>query len=112
MNRIRDVLRNEYIGAIAIGMLLAQLIGIAISLIMRPISFYLERATQSRSVFGRTDTELFPWASLIGPAINFVVLALIAFLFLQWLHFRPRPQEASTEAPETEVDDHKSSGAE
>ncbi|HLK09558.1 MAG TPA: hypothetical protein VKV30_16505 [Candidatus Angelobacter sp.] len=99
MNRIREVLRNEYIGAVAIGFLLAQLIVIVISLIMRPINFYLERAASPTSVFGHSKTDTFPWSSLIGPVINMLLLGLISFLFLRFLYLKPTGDKADKGAP-------------
>ena len=106
MNRIREVFRNEYIGAVAIGFLLAQVIGGIVSLMMRPVDFYLERAAAPRSVFGRADTQSFPWPSLIGPAIDLLLLLLASFLLLRWLYLNPRRQPASAEAPQAPKEDH------
>ena|SRR5437899_8613465 len=110
MNRIREALRHEYIGAVAIGFLFAQVAGAVVSLIMRPINFYLERATMPRSVFGGADTEVLGWGQLVGPIINILLLGTIAFLFLQWLYLRPMAHESRAEAPDTEDVDHKSGG--
>jgi hypothetical protein len=94
MQKIREILLNEYIGAITIGLVLAQAAGIAISVIMRPISFYLERSNRPRSIFGATDTT-FPWGSLVAPTINLVLSILVAFVLLYWLYLK----QAHTEAP-------------
>ncbi len=99
MNRIREVLRNEYIGAVAIGFLLAQLLVIVISLIMRPINFYLDRAASPTSVFGHSKTDTFPWVSLTGPVINMVLLGLISFLFLRFLYLNHADEEANGGTP-------------
>jgi hypothetical protein len=104
MNRIREVLRNEYIGAVAIGFLLAQLLVIVISLIMRPINFYVDRAASPTSVFGYSKIEPFPLASLIGPVINIVLLGLISFLFLRFLYLKPTGDEADKGTPGVSAD--------
>jgi len=97
MNRIREVLRNEYVGAVAIGFLFAQVIGIVISLVMRPVNFFVERASRP-GAFGRVDTETFPWASLISPALNVLLLGLISFLLLRWLYPKAAVQQHAGEA--------------
>lgn len=109
MNRIREVLRNEYIGAVAIGFLLAQLIAIVIGFIMRPINFYLDRAASPTSVFSHSKTDPFPLASLIGLAINIVLLGLISFLFLRFLYLKPADEEANGGTPGLSADTQKDS---
>jgi len=96
MKRIREILLNEYIGAIAIGFLLAQAAGVAITLIMRPIGFYLDRESR-RSIFG---TQSFPWGTMVGPAINLVLYAAIAFGLLYWLYLKQAPQNLPSKEAE------------
>lgn len=105
MKRIREILLNEYIGAITIGLVLAQAAGIAISIVMRPISFYLERSNRPRSIFGATDTT-FPWGSLVAPTINLVLSLLVAFVLFDWLYLKqahrgtPAAPDREPETPE------------
>jgi hypothetical protein len=97
MQKIREILLNEYIGAITIGLVLAQAAGITISIIMRPISFYLERSNRPRGLFSATDTT-FPWGSLVAPTINLVLYLLVAFLGLYWLYLKHAHAEAPVAA--------------
>jgi large-conductance mechanosensitive channel len=105
MNRIREALRHEYIGAVAIGFLIAQMAGAVIGLIMRPVNFYVERAMMPRSVFGRADTETFGWGPLVGPVINILLLGMFAFLLLQWLYLKPVGDQESPDAQDTTDND-------
>jgi hypothetical protein len=109
MNRIREVLRNEYIGAVAIGFLLAQLILTVINLIMRPINVYLDRAASPTSVFGYSKIQPFSLASLTGPVINIVLLGLISFLFLRFLYLKPTGDEADERTQSVSADTQQDS---
>ena len=101
MNRVRELLRNEYSGAVAIGFLLAQAIGTAVGLIMRPINFYLERAAAPRR-FGHIDTDVFAWGTLVGPLISILLTGMFIVFLLQWLYLSPIVQEVSTETQDEE----------
>lgn len=107
MQRIREILLNEYIGAIAIGLLLAQSAGNAIGLILRPISFYLERSNRPRGLFGGAETT-FPWGSMVAPGINLILYLLVAFALLYWLYLK----QAHAEPPATQDHEHPEGPAE
>jgi large-conductance mechanosensitive channel len=110
MDRIREVLRTEYIGAVAIGFLVVQVLGGMIGVIMRPINFYLERGSTPRSVFGRADIDVFNWGLLVGPVINILLLGMVAFLLLQWLYLKPMAYKVGAEAQDAEDDEDDKSG--
>lgn len=88
MRTIRDLLRNEYIGAIAIGFVLAQAIDVAINTILRPIQFYLDPRRHG-SLYGTTE---YHWNSLLSPVITIVLYAIVAFSLLWWLYLRSEPE--------------------
>ena len=92
MQKIREILLNEYIGAIAIGLLVVQAVINAISIIVRPISFYLDKSSRSQSIFGSAESG-FPWVSLVGPAINLVLYALLIYWLLYWLYLSQAPRD-------------------
>ena len=89
MRTIRDLLRNEYIGAIAIGFVLAQAIGLAINTILRPIRFYLLERGQHTSLFGSTD---YSWSSLLSPVVTIILYGIVAFSLFWWLYLRSEPE--------------------
>lgn len=97
MGRIREVLRNEYIGAIAIGFLLAQSVGVLVSIILRPIEFYLTRGGRQHSVFGLTESTQFPWSQLFVPVLTLILYWIVAVLLLYWLYWRAASGETQVE---------------
>lgn len=90
MRTVRDLLRNEYIGAIAIGFVLAQAIDLAINTILRPIQFYLDPRRQS-SLYGTTD---YHWNLLLSPVITIVLYGIVAFSLFWWLYMKSEPETA------------------
>lgn len=91
------MLRNEYVGAIAIGFLLAQSIGVLIGAILRPIEFYATRGDRQHSVFGFSQSNPFPWLSLVLPATTFILYLLIVMLLLYWLYWSPAIESIQSE---------------
>jgi len=107
VRRLREVLRNEYIGAIAIGFLLAQSAGALIGTIMRPVEFYVSTSSRQQSVFGFNQSNAFPWPSLFAPLITFILYLVIATLLMYWLYWhdagRPdQPVETTAAADQFE----------
>jgi H+/Cl- antiporter ClcA len=86
MRRLRELLREEYIGAITIGFVLAQSVLLTAGTILRPIDFYLFDRGRQRSAFGSSP---YPWNSLVTPVLTIVLQVLVAFALLWWLYMRP-----------------------
>lgn len=90
MRRLRELLRDEYIGAITIGFVLAQCVLLSISTILRVVDFYLFDRERQRSVFGGSP---YPWNSLVTPALTIVLQVVIAFALIWWLYATAEPKE-------------------
>src|SRR5262249_57552649 len=84
MKRIREVLLNEYIGAITIGLLLAQALGGLISTILQPLVTYLENRSRPASIFAPA-ASIFNWPSLIINIISIILHPLFPFLLFLFL---------------------------
>jgi hypothetical protein len=90
MKRIREVLRNEYIGAIAIGVTLASGISSLISGVIQAIAFYLDFRQKPTSVFGLPQYRIFPWGELLAKLVPFALYLLAAYLLFRWLYPGPK----------------------
>ena len=110
MKRLREILRNEYIGAIAIGFLLFQAAGELISAVMQPLVTYIQNRSRPASVFA-APPSIFNWPQLILALIDLVLHLLVAFLLILWLYRTPKPKpvvavakasSASAEQPQTQ----------
>lgn len=98
MKRIREILRNEYIGAIAIGFLLFQVFGTLVSTIMQPIITYVENRSRPQSIFAPPHS-IFNWPQIILSGVSIALNLLVAWLLLRWLYPRkglePAPAASS-----------------
>src|SRR5579864_5977285 len=103
MNRIRDILRNEYIGAIAIGFLLAQALGGIVAVVLQPIIMLIQNRGRSSSIFASAPS-IFNWPQLILGVISAVLYLIFAMFLFVWLYPKKQfPTAAVVEAPAESV---------
>lgn len=104
MKRLREILRNEYIGAIAIGFLLFQAVSDLISAVMQPLVTYIQNRSRPQSVFAAAPS-IFDWPRLILSLVDVVLHLIVVFLLIWWLYRTPKPKPVpavSPEKPQTE----------
>lgn len=89
MQKIREVLLHEYIGAIAIGFMLAQAAASLIAALMQPLIFYLETRKSDFGLFGREPH--FSWERSAPSLVTAVLLLLVSYLLVRWLYFAKEP---------------------
>jgi divalent metal cation (Fe/Co/Zn/Cd) transporter len=92
MRRLREILRNQYIGAIAIGFLLFQAAGDIINMGMQPIITYIQLRKSPPSVLA--TQSIFRWPQLIATLTDAVLHILVALLFTLWLYRNPKTKPA------------------
>lgn len=97
MRRLREILRNEYIGAITIGFLLFQAAADLISAVMQPIVTYIQNHNRPQSVFA-PPPHIFNWPQLMLNLTGIVLHLLVAFLLILWLYRTPKLKPAVAEA--------------
>lgn len=93
MRRLREILRNQYIGAIAIGFLLFQAAGDIINMAMQPIATYIQLRKSPPSVLA--TQSIFRWPQLIATLMDAVLHILVALLFTFWLYRNPKTKPAA-----------------
>jgi len=104
MSRLRKILREEYIGAIAIGFLLAQAIGGIIGVILQPIIDYFENRGRPQSIFAPQHSS-FNWPSFILNVISILLHLLAASLLYYWLYVKKSPETVvAVHSPVTDDD--------
>lgn len=99
MKRVREILRNEYIGVIAIGFLLFQACATLVTTIMQPIITYMENRARPQSIFAPPHS-IFNWPQIILSLISMILDLLVAWLLLFWLYLKKRPEPAVAAATE------------
>lgn len=101
MRRLREILRNEYIGAIAIGFLLFQAFGGVINTVMQPLITYIQLRNRPRSVMGG-GPSIFNWPQISVGLTDVALHLIVAFLLIFWLYragkAKPQPLAEAAEA--------------
>lgn len=97
MNRIREILLAEYIGALAIGLILAQAVMNLIATVVNNVMIYWE-IEKSGSVL--TGGQSFSWRGPITSLIDVALYLLAAFLMIRWLYL-PKANETGTPVEDT-----------
>lgn len=100
--KIREVLKNEYIGAVAIGVIIASAVSSFIGGVFQFVAYYWETKHRTSSVF--ESAQPFPWSTLLADFVPVALYFLAAYLLLRWLYLRP---EAPAE-PASDSDQHDS----
>lgn len=88
VQRIRELLLTQYIGAIVIGLVISQAITNFVSAIIVPAGWYLEERSTYRSVLGSRSPEPFNWYRFLISLITVALYILISYLLLRWLYLK------------------------
>jgi len=100
-DRIKRVLVKSFIGAIALGYLLAEIARYFVNIFTAPLLAWTTRR-YFRGVIPSTVTSPHPTLeALIAPAVAFVLLLSLWYILLRWLYFTPVVEESTTANPET-----------
>jgi len=85
LNKLREVLLTEYIGAILVALLIGQGVMEAGTAIARTV-FWLFNHHHNNSVLGGTSDVLFPWNNRIFSAVLIALYFLTAYGIARWLY--------------------------
>jgi hypothetical protein len=91
MKKLREVLLTQYIGAITIGFVLAQMIIAVVSGIVQIGVNYTWASREPSSVMGGAATVAFPWKTIVYLLVTAVLELLIAFILIRWLYTEDEP---------------------
>jgi hypothetical protein len=90
MQRIREILLTEHIGAITIGFILAQAItGFVSTFVQSGAVYWVSRNTTASVFAGR---QAFSRSSLVIPLIAVALYFLVAYFLMRWLYLQPKTQ--------------------
>ena len=92
MKKLREILVTQYIGAVTIGVALAQAISGFINAIVQAGAAYVA-IRQSQSVLA-TSRE-FSWRNLIVSTIGVILYVLISMALIRWLYAGPSTEPST-----------------
>lgn len=91
-NRLKRVLVESYIGAIALGYLLAQAILYFVNIFPAVAAAWVAQ-NMYRLPLSTTEFAELRIEAPVREAVGFIVLSLIWYALLRWLYFTPLKQE-------------------
>jgi hypothetical protein len=100
--RLKRALVESFVGAIALGYLLAQCILHFVNIFASPISGWVSRNYYRAIVPGGAALGGFSLKDALPDLSRFVVLFLVWYLLVRWLYFTPPKTDASVPAPNPE----------
>jgi hypothetical protein len=92
---MKQALVESYVGAIALGYLLAQVILHFVNIFASPVGGWISRKQYGGLVPGNPALPGFSLQDALPELIRFFVLLLVWSVLLRWLYFRPRTNETS-----------------
>ncbi len=109
MNRILEILRTQYIGAIVIGYLAAQGFITAVGLATVPLRWYLSgrnSVTQSVLFHEQPQKIQFPWDSVLTGITTILLYFALCYALFRWLYLPTiDPSDPDEETPTTDLGD-------
>jgi hypothetical protein len=100
--RIKRALVESFIGAIALGYLLAQCILHFVNIFASPIAGWVSRNDYRAIIPSGAELVGFSLKDALPDLTRFVVLFLVWYLLVRWLYFTPPKTDASAPAPNPE----------
>ena len=100
--RLKRALVESFIGAIALGYVLAQCILHFVSIFASPIAGWVSRSNYRAIVPGGAGLAGFSFKDALPDLSRFVLLLLVWYLLVRWLYFMPPKADASKPAPNPE----------
>jgi len=100
MKKLREILLTQYIGAITIGLVLAQSIFGFVNAFVQAGATYIA-LRQARSVMARVPG--FSWQNFITSMVTVFLYAVICFLLIRWLYSDPAVEAKEDSASPSEA---------
>ena len=102
IERLKGALVESFVGAIALGYLLAQCILHFVDIFASPIAGWLSRSQYRAFMPSGAALPGFSLKDALPDLSKFVVLSLVWYLLVRWLYFTPLKKEASEHTPNPE----------
>ena len=89
-DRLKQILVESFVGAIALGWMLAQIIAHSVSIFATPVASWITRR-EYRGLGGSSGSvaQNFSWQPALPELIRAILLLLIWYALLRWLYFTP-----------------------
>jgi hypothetical protein len=113
--KLREILLQQYIGAITIAFLCVNGITDLVNAVLKPIIWYMNAPSAYRSVLGgitHPAADPFQWQWMLVPLIGAALQLGVAYIILHWLYLKKQfvllDDEPTDFADESEPEPHVS----
>jgi hypothetical protein len=98
-DRLRRILIESFVGAIALGYLFAEAVLYFVNVFTAPVAGWVTRKEFPEFMPRTAAATGLPFQTALTPLVSSVVLLLIWYILLRWLYFTPSKREAPGSAP-------------
>ena len=102
LDQLKRTLVESYVGAIALGYLLAQVILHFVGIFTSPVSDWIIRKEFGKWTQYGAALKGYPLEDALPQLIWFFALLLLWYVLLRWLYFKPFKKETSEAVPNRE----------
>ena len=92
-DRMKRIIVESFVGAIALGIMLEQLVLSFVNILTAPVARWLSPSPSAASV-----STSFPFQAAVPNLVEFAVLLPVWYLLLRWLYFTPSRKEMPEQA--------------
>jgi hypothetical protein len=100
--KLKRILVESFVGAIALGYLLAQCILNFVNIFTAPVSVWVTKNQYREFMSGSTASARFSLRPALPELVTSFLLVLLWYVLLRWLYFKPLKKEPSEAAPNPE----------
>jgi hypothetical protein len=93
LSRFKQAVVDSFIGAIALGYVLAQVILHFVNIFASPVAGWVSRKQYGGLIPHTSTLPGFSLQDALPEAVRFFVLLLVWFVLLRWLYFKPLKKE-------------------
>lgn len=98
LERLKRALVESYVGAVALGYLLAQIVLEFVGIFASPMAQWVSRINLREMMPSTTAPAGFQFFDALPYLIRFVVLVPVWWLLVRWLYYNsPRPKDQAVE---------------
>lgn len=101
-DRLKQVLVESFMGAIALGWLLAQAVAHFANIFTVPVARWVTRSEYTGLTGCAIAMTGFSLRDVLPEFVRFVVLLLVWYILLRWLYFKPLKKETTEPTPNPE----------
>jgi len=102
LNRLKRVIVESYVGAIALGYLLAQSLLHFVGIFSWPVARWISRGEYREIVPHASAVVGFSFRDALPELVNFLVSLIVWYVLLRWLYFKPLEGEKAEPRLNTE----------